>query len=83
MFWKNLLFIVAVLPFVSVYVFAGQGGGPQGAGSSSGPGFWPEKAAEGDEAPDFTLKSPDGKTSFTLSAFKNKKPVVLVFGSYT
>jgi cytochrome oxidase Cu insertion factor (SCO1/SenC/PrrC family) len=37
----------------------------------------------GDPAPDFTLKSPDGKTTFTLSAFKGKKPVVLVFGSYT
>jgi AhpC/TSA family/EF hand len=34
-------------------------------------------------APDFTLKSPDGKTTITLSDFKGKKPVVLVFGSFT
>jgi hypothetical protein len=34
-------------------------------------------------APDFTLKSPDGKTTITLSSFKGKKPVVLVFGSFT
>lgn len=44
---------------------------------------WPDKVKEGDAAPDFTLKSPDGKTSFTLSAFKEKKPVVLIFGSFT
>jgi hypothetical protein len=34
-------------------------------------------------APDFTLKSPDGKTTITLSDSKGKKPVVLVFGSFT
>lgn len=37
----------------------------------------------GDEAPAFALKSPDGKTTFTLAEHKGKKPVVLVFGSYT
>ena len=34
-------------------------------------------------APDFTLKSPDGETTITLSAFKGKKPVALIFGSFT
>ena len=34
-------------------------------------------------APDFTLKSPDGKMTFTLSEFKGKKPVALIFGSFT
>jgi len=34
-------------------------------------------------APDFTLASPDGKTTFTLSEHKGKQPVVLIFGSYT
>ena len=47
----------------------------------------PEKRAEtldmGQEAPDFTLKTLDGKKNVTLSHFKGKKPVVLVFGSYT
>lgn len=37
----------------------------------------------GDVAPDFTLSDPKGKTSVTLSAFRDKKPVVLVFASYT
>jgi EF hand len=34
-------------------------------------------------APDFSLKSPDGKTTISLSDFKGKKPVALVFGSFT
>ena len=37
----------------------------------------------GDDAPDFALSSPDGKSKVTLSSFKGSKPVVLVFGSYT
>jgi len=37
----------------------------------------------GDEAPDFTLKTLDGKETVTLSSFEGKKPVALVFGSYT
>ena len=43
----------------------------------------PDKLKEGQAAPDFTLKSPDGKRTFKLSSFKGKKPVVLIFGSYT
>src|SRR5262245_51499582 len=34
-------------------------------------------------APDFTLESPDGKTSVTLSKHLGKKPIVLIFGSFT
>jgi hypothetical protein len=34
-------------------------------------------------APDFTLSSPDGKTAITLGDYRNKKPVVLIFGSFT
>ena len=34
-------------------------------------------------APDFTLKTPDGKSELTLSAVAGPKPVVLVFGNYT
>ena len=37
----------------------------------------------GDKAPLFKLKSLDGKTETELKAFKDKKPVVLIFGSYT
>jgi hypothetical protein len=37
----------------------------------------------GDAAPDFTLPSVTGEGSVKLSSFKGKKPVVLIFGSYT
>ena len=37
----------------------------------------------GDAAPDFTLADPNGKSEVTLSSFKGKKPVVMIFGSYT
>ena len=35
------------------------------------------------KAPDFTLKTEDGKKSITLSDYRGKKPVVLIFGSFT
>ena len=34
-------------------------------------------------APDFTLKSLDGKSESTLAELRSEKPVVLFFGSYT
>jgi hypothetical protein len=34
-------------------------------------------------APDFTLKTPDGKKTISLHDYRGKKPVVLVFGSFT
>jgi len=37
----------------------------------------------GDQAPDFTLPALKGDTSVTLSSEYAKRPVVLVFGSYT
>ncbi len=37
----------------------------------------------GDLAPDFTLSDISGTESITLSDFRDKKPVALVFGSYT
>jgi hypothetical protein len=37
----------------------------------------------GDMAPDFSLESPDHKSTFQLSSMRGQKPVVLVFGSYT
>ena len=37
----------------------------------------------GDPAPDFKLKTKDGKSEVELSSFKGKRAVVLVFGSYT
>lgn len=37
----------------------------------------------GAPAPDFTLKSLDGKTSASLSSFHADRPRVLIFGSFT
>ncbi|MBI3837337.1 MAG: redoxin domain-containing protein [Planctomycetia bacterium] len=37
----------------------------------------------GDVAPDFTLATLDGKQQVRLSDFRGKRPVALVFGSYT
>ena len=34
-------------------------------------------------APDFDLKVMHKETRVTLSSFQNKRPVALVFGSYT
>jgi hypothetical protein len=39
--------------------------------------------AVGDMAPDFSLETPDHKSTFQLSSMRGQKPVVLVFGSYT
>ncbi len=41
------------------------------------------KLRVGDEAPDFSLERQDKSATVTLSASRGKKPVVLVFGSYT
>ena len=37
----------------------------------------------GDLAPDFSLFDISGEESITLSDFRGKKPVALIFGSYT
>ena len=39
--------------------------------------------AVGEEAPDFELRTLEGDGVVKLSDFRGKKPVVLVFGSYT
>jgi hypothetical protein len=49
--------------------------------------MWKEARAghlrTGDLAPDFTLPVLDSSERVTLSSFRGKQPVVLVFGSYT
>jgi hypothetical protein len=37
----------------------------------------------GDAAPDFLLSTSDRKARVRLSSFRGRKPVVLIFGSYT
>lgn len=46
-------------------------------------GSWYEGPNLEQRAPDFTLRSPDGKLSVTLSDSFGSKPVVLIFGSFT
>jgi hypothetical protein len=37
----------------------------------------------GDMAPDFELSDANGENALRLSDFRGKKPVALIFGSYT
>ena len=41
------------------------------------------RLAVGDPGPDFALENADKSARVQLSSFRGKKPVVLVFGSYT
>ena len=56
----------------------GQGRGGQGRGRNETSGL-----EVGQKAPDFKLKSLDGKSQTELSVIRAEKPVVLFFGSYT
>jgi thiol-disulfide isomerase/thioredoxin len=46
-------------------------------------GSMTEGPKAGEKAPDFTLKTPDGKGTVQLSKLIGPKPVVLVFGNFT
>lgn len=46
-------------------------------------GSYYEGPAVGQQAPDFTLPTHDGKGKVNLAQLRGKKPVVLVFGSFT
>jgi len=46
-------------------------------------GSFNEGPNPGENAPDFTLKTPDGKTEVKLSDYRGRKPVVLIFGNFT
>ena len=43
----------------------------------------PDTLKVGDAAPDFKLRTVDGTGEVQLSSYRGKRPVVLVFGSYT
>lgn len=45
-------------------------------------GVWGAGPKQGEDAPDFTLPTHDGKETFTLSKSRGK-PVILIFGSFT
>ena len=56
----------------------------QRAAARGGQDFRSEGALRpGDLAPDFTLEPRGGGPAATLSAFRGRSPVALVFGSYT
>ena len=57
--------------------------GQQRGGRHGGDLRMPDTLRVGDAAPDFKLKTKDGSREVTLSSFKGKRPVVLVFGSFT
>jgi len=42
-----------------------------------------EGPAPGAQAPAFRLRTHDGKRTVSLSDYRGKKPVVLIFGSFT
>ena len=46
-------------------------------------GSFHEGPSVGRLAPDFTLRTFDGDKSIRLARFRGKKPVVLIFGSFT
>lgn len=46
-------------------------------------GYGEGKLKPGDTAPDFQLRRVKSKMKIRLSAFRGRKPVALVFGSYT
>ena len=53
--------------------------------AESEPATQPTRAAPeaGETAPSFKLKSLDGKSEFELTSLRGKRPVLLLFGSYT
>jgi len=91
---SDVLWIVMLLTFVAclgtgVCAQNKGGGGGQGGKGKSGTGELSayelakvSKLKIGEDAPDFTLKGLNDET-VTLSSFEGKKPVFLIFGSYT
>lgn len=73
----------AMKPFISALLILGACASLLAADRRSAPKRQPEMMRAGDMAPDFALHSPDGKQTVRLSDFRGKKPVVLIFGSYT
>ena len=55
----------------------------RGAGRRAGDWRTADTVSVGSLAPDFNLPTKDATREIKLSSFLRKKPVVLVFGSYT
>lgn len=75
--WRTSILSAAVilmaLPAVAQY--------PRHSGNT--PGRSQDSLQVGGLAPDFKLRTKDGKQQIQLSAFRGKRPIVLIFGSYT
>lgn len=86
--WLTALFWLTAAMLSSSPAQSQQKGKPGARGEINTPPAFSErptadKLRVGDQAPDFTLPDQAGKAEYTLSSYKDKKPVVLVFGSYT
>ena len=80
----NFLLMKTIARILLVVTFlAATSGFAQRPGRQRGDLRMPDTSRVGDVAPDFKLKTKDGSREITLSSFKGKRPVVLVFGSYT
>ena len=67
-----------------VWDLSGFSGSPRGGARGGGRGSRPVTGPEqGTLAPDFTLTTLQGDEQVSLSEFRGKKPVALIFGSYT
>ncbi|MCX6909712.1 MAG: redoxin domain-containing protein [Verrucomicrobia bacterium] len=74
---------LGILLTIALLVAANAALGQQRPGQHGGDLRMPDTLRVGDAAPDFKLKTKDGSREVTLSSFKGKRPVVLVFGSFT
>lgn len=82
--WLAATAVVAAVVWVSAGRVEAQGKAAKtGRGKANSDLRAPDKLKVGDRAPDFALKTLAGKKTVRLSSFEGRKPVVLVFGSYT
>ena len=82
-----LVFAVAMAKAADENKQSGSGESKKAATAKSSEKKSPRRGSKelkaGDVAPDFELKTLDGKQTVKLSSFRGKRPVALIFGSYT
>lgn len=76
--------LAALLLVGTALILAAEARAQQGAGKGREKKERPDRAPKlGAEAPDFTLKTMDGKSEVNLTEERKRHPVLLIFGSYT
>ena len=87
---KTLIFIVSLIIITmttGIVIAQPSGDGKAFKGKKGKKGSRPLREDKGPKAgiiaPTFKLMALDGKQEFDLESFRDKKPVVLFFGSYT